>query len=329
MRNDIDIVVPWVDGSDKSWQASYIKHKPKKEDQHSHFERFRDWDLMKYWFRGIEENMPWIRKIHFITCGHIPSWLNIEHEKINIVKHEDYIPSEYLPVFSSHVIEIYINKIKDLAEKFIYFNDDIFILQKIDSNYFFNKDLPCDTFSFNALNCENISHIIMNDIRQINKEFDKKEVIKNNLFKIFSPKYIDKSLRSLLLLPWPRITGFFDHHLPQAYLKSTFNDVWSKNADELKITAKNKFRSNEDVNQYLFRYWQLCTGQFHPFALYKYAIFTSVSDSNVDIISNNIKNKSRKIIVINDGNICDFAKAQEKICGAFEVIFPRASSFEL
>jgi hypothetical protein len=328
MHKNIDIVIPWVDGSDAKWRDLYKTFKPKKENEHSDDTRFRDWELMRYWFRGIEKNMPWIRKVHFITCGHVPPWLDIKHEKINIVKHEDYIPSQYLPVFSSHVIEIFIHKIKDLSDKFIYFNDDFFVLNELSYSHFFDNELPRDTFSFNTLGYENIAHIIMNDIKEINMCFTKKNVLRKNFFKIFNWHYIDKSLRSVLLLPWPRITGFYDHHLPQAYLKKTFEDVWSLKQDVLVETAKNRFRSNEDINQYLFRYWQLCKGDFSPFNLYKYSEFVSISDDNVCDIKEKIKRKNKKIIVLNDGVVSDFCKVQKNIQNAFDYIYPEMCSYE-
>ncbi|MEX6137043.1 hypothetical protein [Providencia hangzhouensis] len=34
--------------------------------------------------------------------------MNINHPKINIVRHSDYIPAEFLPTFSANPIEIFI-----------------------------------------------------------------------------------------------------------------------------------------------------------------------------------------------------------------------------
>lgn len=36
-------------------------------------ERYRDWDNLQYWFRGVEKFAPWVRKIHFVTWGHLRS----------------------------------------------------------------------------------------------------------------------------------------------------------------------------------------------------------------------------------------------------------------
>ena len=70
-----------------------------------------------------------------------PSWLNVANEKIVVVKHEDFIPKEYLPTFNSHTIELNLHRIKGLSEYFIYFNDDTFILDKLQEKDFFKNGL--------------------------------------------------------------------------------------------------------------------------------------------------------------------------------------------
>ncbi|MEX6253875.1 hypothetical protein [Providencia huaxiensis] len=55
-------------------------------------------------------------KIHFVTCGHYPNWLDINNHKINFVKHSDFIPKEYLPTFNSHTIELNLHRIKGLMK---------------------------------------------------------------------------------------------------------------------------------------------------------------------------------------------------------------------
>lgn len=67
---------------------------------------------LKYWFRGVEKYAPWVHKIYFVTCGQKPDWLNENHDKLVLVNHEDYIPHEYLPTFSSHTIELNFHRIK-------------------------------------------------------------------------------------------------------------------------------------------------------------------------------------------------------------------------
>lgn len=53
-----------------------------------------------------------------------------------MIKHEDFIPSKYLPTFNINTIEMNFFRIPELSENFIYFNDDTLPLQPIDEEYF-------------------------------------------------------------------------------------------------------------------------------------------------------------------------------------------------
>ena len=117
MKNTaIDFILTWVDGSDHEWIKEFNKWSPSaKKNTDIREERYRDYGLLKYWFRAIEKFTPWVNKVHFVTCGQKPDWLNVNCPKLNWVKHSDYIPSEYLPVFSSHPIELFFHKIPGLG----------------------------------------------------------------------------------------------------------------------------------------------------------------------------------------------------------------------
>ena len=137
MDNKIDFVVLWVDGSDPEWVEEKNSYVPGDTTPEIEAARFRDWDNMKYWFRGIEKFAPWVNKIHFVTYGHLPSFLNTENKKLNIVNHKDIIDSAYLPTFNSAAIEVNISKIAGLTDKFVYFNDDTFIMSPMKERDFF------------------------------------------------------------------------------------------------------------------------------------------------------------------------------------------------
>ena len=73
----------------------------------------------------------------FYNLWHLPKWLKEEHPKLHIVRHEDFIPAEFLPTFSSHPIEWNFHRIEWLTENFVYFNDDMFLIKKSFSGRFF------------------------------------------------------------------------------------------------------------------------------------------------------------------------------------------------
>ena len=95
-QTQIDFVVTWVDDRDLEWRKERAKYSGDRGTDNRD-ERYRDWDLLRYWFRGVEKYAPWVRKIHFVTWGHLPAWLDTSNPKLHIVKHEDYISKEYLP----------------------------------------------------------------------------------------------------------------------------------------------------------------------------------------------------------------------------------------
>src|SRR5699024_12042624 len=93
-KDKIDFVILWVDRNDPEWQKEKQKYENNKGDKKEI--RYRDWDNLQYWFRGVEKFAPWVNKIHFVTWGHLPKWLDTEHPKINIINHKDFLSKENL-----------------------------------------------------------------------------------------------------------------------------------------------------------------------------------------------------------------------------------------
>ena len=127
----IDVVITWVDSNDLNWQKEREKYLDPSFSKNKHvgaMNRYQDQGTLQYIFRGIEKHMPWVRKVFLVTCGHYPVWLNLNYDKLVLVKHEDFIPKEYLPTFNSNSILINLHRIKSLSEHFIYFNDDMYVI---------------------------------------------------------------------------------------------------------------------------------------------------------------------------------------------------------
>jgi hypothetical protein len=329
---EIDFVLLWVDGNDEEWRNDknkYLELEGEKGES-----KFRDWDNLHYLFRAFEQFTPWVRKIHFVTYGHLPKWLNLSHPKLHIVKHSDYISEDYLPVFNANPLEINLHNIKGLSEKFVYFNDDTFITSSFNEERFFKNNLPCDNLISNAISSSSgVGHFVLNNIEILNKYFNKSNSIKNNILKWFNPKYGVGNLRNIALLPWSRFTGFMDPHQPQPFLKSTFEKVWSLEKEVLEKTSASKFRTCSDVNQYLFRYWQLAKGEFEPISMNdtKYITLTMDRLRNKEV-SEVILSSRHSMVCLNDSdtiNESEFEEAKEIIKNAFEKIFPDKSEFEI
>ncbi|KAF9130908.1 Xanthine phosphoribosyltransferase 1 [Mortierella sp. 14UC] len=113
--------------------------------------RFRDNNELKYSLRSIAQYVPeeMIKRIHILTTevpnnnsrtdaqqqeevlvGQVPQWLDLRKadEKIRLVKHREiFDDASVLPTFNSLSIESQMHHVPELANTFIYFNDDIFM----------------------------------------------------------------------------------------------------------------------------------------------------------------------------------------------------------
>lgn len=332
---EVDFVIIWVDGNDPKWQNDKLKYLGQNDDNvDASSNRYRDWDNLQYLFRGIDKFTPWVRKVHFVTCGHVPSWLNLSHPKLNFVKHSDYIPKEYLPTFSSHPIELNLHRVPGLSENFVYFNDDTFIMRCLDRDDFFKGELPRDLAMNNRITSLDYSdpmpHIALNNTSIINKHFNYRHVVKKNFTKWFHLSYgISNLIRSALLLPYPNFTGFLNPHIPVAFNKSTFVEVWEKEPQLLNEVSSHKFRHMSDINQYLMRNWQLVSGRFYPTNIMRYSRYFDINEHNINDITFAIENQKYNLLCLNDTSKDDIEPFKEVINKSFEKVLPEKSSFEL
>lgn len=329
---DIDFVITWVDMNDPKWQAEFGKYSGNGNNIKNGVSeaRFRDYGFLKYWFRGVEKFAPWVRKIHFVTSGQRPEWLDVDNPKINLVSHKDYIPEQFLPTFNSVVIEYYLHKIPGLSEHFVYFNDDFYIIDKIGVERFFRNGLPCDiaAFKYNP-SWSQWYRTLQNSISIINRYFDKKEIMDRDHDKWFDRSYGSKARWNYILKPYNKFIPLRTPHNAQPYLKSTFEEVWSVVGKELTEASNNKFRSFSDYTPELFRTWQICKGNFEPYNTYSDTkMFPLMIKSKQAIKA--IYNQSYKLICLNDNvHIRNYSQVMENLQNAFETILPEKSTFEL
>lgn len=325
----IDFVVTWVDGNDPKWQRERLAWDPDAGTDGSVI-RYRDWGLMRYWFRGVEQFAPWVNKIHFITWGHVPEWLDVDNPKLNIVNHRDYMPEDCLPCFNSNAIELGMHKIKELSEHFVYFNDDMFLLKPVKPTDFFYNGIPVDSAVLSPVMPvwnEEIGKTLLNDMFLINKHFEKSRVIKSHRKVFFSLKYGRRLLRTLCLVPWRHFMGFYNDHLPIPYLKSTFDEVWEKEHELLNKTLHHRFRDySGDISHWLMRYWQFCSGMTVPASKRR---GECLKINSADTL-NAIRQQKYKMICINDDEVLadSFETVQKDIQRAFAFL-NKSCTFEL
>lgn len=326
---EIDLVCPWLDEKDPAWQQE--RNQYASPELYNSECMFREWELMRYWFRGVERALPWIRKVHFVTWGHLPPWLNTEHPKLNIVRHEEFIPKAYLPTFNSIVISVNIHRIPGLAEQFIYTNDDFYFLDRVTPEEYFQNGLPCDQLHIKPITevcTDNFGYILWNNISCLNEHFDLRTCMAQHKDQWFADCYSDKVLADNRMAASLRhFPGFDCPHLPQPYLKSSFTAVWEKAHARLSYACKQKFRTWSAHSEWLMRYWQLASGNFVPYVRQGgRAISLNLEKEKIKETLLSTKNR---VICLNDGDqTMDFISRREYLKKLFERVLPQKSAFE-
>lgn len=337
----IDFVITWVDGNDPIWIESKNKYFGIDRVVSSSPEanstcRYQDYGLLKFWFRTVEQFAPWVNKIHFITCGQKPAWLNEANPKLNLVNHADYIPSQYLPTFNSNTIELNLHRLDGLSEHFVLFNDDMFLLQPIEPSYFFKKGNPVLTADLRYpryLGYNNWGRFLYNDYCVVNKSFNIRKHIWENRNKWFSLKELGfKRARQNLLCFLANKTlpvGIYGH-FTQPHLKSTFQEIWDLHPEIMDNSSRYRFRHDEQVNQYLMCAWNQAKGCFEPALEDGRGRLFEISPKSTESIIRALKTQQYPQACINDSpHNVDSADSLERIINAFNLVFPKMSSFEL
>lgn len=222
----IDIIVPWVNPNDPEWRKEFEYWKQKETGQKDAC-RFRDMGVFNFWFRCIEQNMPWVRYVFLVLASpsQIPDWLNVNHPKLKIVYHDQFIPKEELPTFNSSVINCYMPFIEELSDNYILFNDDFFVIKPIGEEEFFINDTPVGLFKmFGSFTADNTpwSHNIKNNFNVIMKHFG-------------------------------NVQRIIPAHGPIAFKKSLLLFIHNKCKDDITTALhESRFRKNKNVTDWIF-----------------------------------------------------------------------------
>jgi Stealth protein CR2, conserved region 2/Stealth protein CR1, conserved region 1 len=149
-QEPIDAVITWVDGSDP-------KHAKKLEDylqsiggarpKSASKTRFHNAGELDYCVSSIIKFAPWIRTIFIVTDDQQPPLMQTikgtEFEaRIKIIDHTTIFQGyeSALPSFNSMAISSLLWKIPDLAEKFLFLNDDFVFISPTTPEDFFRGD---------------------------------------------------------------------------------------------------------------------------------------------------------------------------------------------
>ena len=148
-ENNIDVVYLWVDGDDPVLKDKKEKILASNKINSEEYERK---SIMNYrWknnneiilsLKSVEKYCLWISKIWIITDNQTPDFAGLSENirnRIKIVDHKEIFKGyeNNLPTFNSRTIETLLWRINGLSENFIFFNDDMFVLQNLSKRDFF------------------------------------------------------------------------------------------------------------------------------------------------------------------------------------------------
>ena len=271
-----------------------------------------------------------------MTWGHVPKWLNVNHPKLNIVRHEDFIPADCLPVFNSNAIEINLHRIQGIAEHFVIFNDDTFLLQPIEPDLFFLNGLPRHPVWLRHIvpepNNRIMPHIYLNVTALINRHFKACDSYAQHKEKWESPNVEPEAIVSnRAYLKLDKFPGFRNEHLPVPILKRTMVELWGKEEQAFTQTSYNRFRSWNDVSQYAFRYWQIVSGNYEPITRAELGQYY-VIDDNMQKIYEVIESSAHPMICLNDmefvGDEFKIEQTKKALIKSFDYILGEKSLYE-
>ena len=301
----IDIVVPYVNCWDPEWSKLASKYVGTIE-----YNRVRDLGTLRYFFRGVEKNMPWIHNVYLVlqSESQIPTWLNINHPKLKIVYHRDYIPKKYLPTFNSNVIELFYHRIKGLTRQFILANDDTIAIRPLKETDFF-----CDGKIVYGPS-DRVSPMIIADE---SSAFVK--TIKNTSIAagVITGKYDSPFYK--------------DYHLFMPYFKKVYRYCWKRYSAGIRHSFMNsRIRSIRNITHLLFYFVGRELDLYKIDLDYKPGLLRLTDGSDIEKIIYALEVTGSSICCLNDMfQLTSDRIASNTICKSLDHFLPNRSEFEL
>ena len=238
----IDAVITWVDGSDVNWQSKINQYLEKKIDWKNKedaigYNSINEVDIA---ILSIIKYAKFIKNIYLVTDEQQPEnfeYLQQKAKKNNVnlelidhtVIFRDY--KNYLPTFNSCSIITMLYQIPNLADKFIIFNDDTFLMRETSVSDFFIDGKAVIRGRWDAF--------------YENKFFRKIYIKIKSLFKKIEEK---KTGYKLAQQKSAKLLGFKKYirrdHTPVSVRKSTLVNYFTKNPEFLENNIKHKFKDN-------------------------------------------------------------------------------------
>lgn len=296
----MDYVLPYVDCTDPVWRRQYRETMNTETMDAS---RFRPFGTLRYAFRSVAKNMPFIDRIVLIvsTESQVPAWVN--RAAVKVITHEEFMPAGHRPTFNSSAIESDMWRISGMSDLFVYGNDDFFALRPMRADDFFDGYLP-------------------------RLQFEESDFHIQNLFRRCCKNGMDMVADAV----GSQRTDFFTLLKPQHCMKGISNihmkEVGHLCSDQIERTIT-VTRHRWNVTGYIYHYYAYYTGEYTP-ADPSYMYIRISND--YDKVTQLIDDPQTDMLCINDAGDLDAAHydaACEAIAHSFDRLFPKRCQYEL
>ena len=291
----MDAVITYVNGADPVWQKSFETY----AGVPAVTKHYRDWGTLKYLLRGIETHLPFIRNVYLVVSGEsqVPAWA--DREGLHVVLHEDIIPREFLPVFNSTAIEMFLPRIEGLDEEILYFNDDFFPVSDCRPEDFFEDGKAFIKFS---------RHLIARGM------YKKHVRNSDNLVRSASGR------RPALFFLRPR-------HSCYPMLLSESKALFALREQEI-LSSVTRIRDRKNFNGGIYQDWLYYRGKTGPVRVS--GKYFSLALHTAEEVAPYILSPKSQFVCINDVRLDEdtFRRYRDCLTAAFEKKFPNPSRFE-
>jgi len=234
---ELSAVYTWVNGSDPVYKESQKKYPAGGtvlEDKGAN--RWRDNQELRFSLRSLEKNAPWFKKIYIVINDGTqpPNWLNRSNPKVEVVYASSLFPynnPDWIPTFNSNVLELNLYNIKNITTRFVYFNDDFFLLEPVQHHHFITAkggpkfflstetSTPAPEFVNNAVYGRRYQACLANTNAVLDKEYG-------------------VSTRKIA------------QHAPYVYHKAAWYAIHNKFGSKLNNTFHHRYRQPDDINSH-------------------------------------------------------------------------------
>ncbi len=294
----MDYVFPYVDSSDPVWREQYRRANNCITMDES---RFRPFGTLRYVFRGIAKNMPFIERVVLIvsTESQVPEWVN--RDKVRIITHDEFMPAEHLPTFSSSAIESDMWRIDGLSDRFVYGNDDFFALKPLTDDVFFCDGKPRLTFEASDYKNKNLF----------------RRCCRNGMDMIADALGIPRTDPNVLLKPQHCMKGMTVEHM------KAVGRLCGPQIDKTVTMHRHQW----NVTGYIYHYYAFYANEYAPFtADFNYTRITNDYNEVLELLNDS------GILCINDAGELEadhYEEACEALRNGFEQLLPERCMYEI